>query len=127
VANAASSLRQKASAIEEQLVQVKAKSRQDTLNYPAMLNAKLLSLGAYVGGADFAPTQGMRDVFADLSKRIDAQIAKWDALVKGEVAAFDKVVRASGVPAVGAGKAKRSSRPARATRERSRAAAATRN
>jgi hypothetical protein len=91
-----------------------------------MLNAKLLSLGAYVGGADFAPTQGMRDVFADLSKRIDAQIAKWDALVKGEVAAFDKVVRSSGVPAVGTGKPKRSSRPARATRERSRAAAATR-
>jgi photosystem II stability/assembly factor-like uncharacterized protein len=126
VAKAASSLRQKASAIEEQLVQVKAKSRQDTLNYPAMLNAKLLSLGAYVGGADFAPTQGMRDVFADLTKRIDAQIAKWDGLVKGEVAAFDKVVRSSGVPAVGAGKAKRSSRPVRATRERSRAAAATR-
>jgi hypothetical protein len=62
----------------------------------------------------------MRDVFADLSKRIDAQIAKWDALVKSDVAAFDKVIRSSGVPAVGAGKAKRSSRPARATRERSR-------
>jgi len=125
VAKAASSLRQKAGAIEEQLVQVKAKSRQDTLNYPAMLNAKLLSLGAYVGGAHFAPTQGMREVFDDLSKRLDAQIAKWDALVKSDVAAFDKLVRSSGVPAVGAGKAKRSSRPLRVGRERARAAAAT--
>jgi len=124
LAHAAASLRQKAGAIEQELVQVKAKSRQDTLNYPAKLNAKLASLGGYVGSADYAPTKGMRDVFDDVAKRTDAQIKKWDALVKGDVAAFDKLVRSSGVPAVGT--AKRSSRPARVTRERSRAAAATR-
>jgi hypothetical protein len=126
VARAAATLRQKASAIEEELVQVKAKSRQDTLNYPAKLNAKVASLGGYIGSADFAPTKGMRDVFDDVSKRVDAQIAKWAALARGEVAAFDKLVRSSGVPAVGAGAARRSSRPARVTRERLRAAAATR-
>jgi hypothetical protein len=107
-------------------VQVKAKSRQDTLNFPAKLNAKLASLGGYIGGADFAPTKGMRDVFDDVSKRVDAQLATWNALVNGEVAAFDKLVRSSGVPAVGAGRTKRSSRPVRVTRERARAAAATR-
>jgi hypothetical protein len=69
----------------------------------------------------------MRDVFADVSKRIDAQIAKWDVLVKSEVAAFDKVVRSSGVPAVGAGKRKRSARPVAHGRKPSRAAAANRN
>ena len=129
LAKAAASLRQKASAIEAELVQVKAKSRQDTLNYPARLNAKLASLGGYIGGADFAPTRGMREVFGDVAKRVDAQIAKWDALAKSDVAAFDKLVRSSGVPAVGAGKskAKRSSRPTRVTRERQRAAAATRS
>jgi photosystem II stability/assembly factor-like uncharacterized protein len=126
LARAAASLRQKASAIESELVQVKAKSRQDTLNYPAKLNAKIASLVAYIGGADYAPTKGMRDVFDDVSRRVNAQIAKWDTLAKGDVAAFDKLVRSSGVPAVGAGTAKRSSRPARVIRERSRAAAATR-
>jgi hypothetical protein len=125
VVRAAVSLRGKASAIEEELVQVKAKSRQDTLNYPAKLNAKVASLAGYVGAADFAPTQGMRDVFDDLSKRVGAQIAKWDALVKNDVPAFDKLVRSSGVPAVGVARAKRSTRPARQTRER--AAAATRD
>jgi photosystem II stability/assembly factor-like uncharacterized protein len=125
VVRAAASLRGKASAIEEELVQVKAKSRQDTLNYPAKLNAKVASLAGYVGAADFAPTQGMRDVFDDLSKRVGAQIAKWDALVKTDVPAFDKLVRSSGVPAVGVARAKRSTRPARQTRER--AAAATRD
>ncbi len=126
LAKAAASLRQKASAIEAELVQVKAKSRQDTLNYPAKLNAKLASLGGYIGGADFAPTTGMRQVFEDVARRVDAQIAKWDALAKSEVAAFDKLVRSSGVPAVGAGKAKRSARAVPATRARARAAAATR-
>src|SRR5438093_1368108 len=121
----AASLRPKASAIGAALVQVKAKSRQDTLNYPAKLNAKVASLVGYLGGADYAPTKGMRDVFDDLSKRVDAQIAKWQSLARGDVAAFDKLVRSSGVPAVGIGATKRSSRPARVTRERSRAAAAT--
>jgi hypothetical protein len=126
LAKGAASLRQKASAIEAELVQVKAKSRQDTLNYPAKLNAKLASLGGYIGGADFAPTTGMREVFEDVAKRVDAQIAKWDAVVRSEVAAFDKLVRSSGVPAVGAGKTKRSARPTTG-RKLARAAAATRN
>jgi photosystem II stability/assembly factor-like uncharacterized protein len=119
--SAAGALRRKASAVEEQLVQVKAKSRQDTLNYPAMLNAKLAGLLGSVGGADFAPTKGMRDVFADLSRRVDAQTRKWDALVRADIPAFDRIVRASSVPAVGTGKAGR-----RATRRPARRAARTR-
>jgi hypothetical protein len=97
-------LRRKASAIEEELVQVKAKSRQDTLNFPAKLNAKLASLLGSVGSADFGPTQGMRDVFADLVRRVDAQIRKWDELSATDIPAFDRLVRASSVPAVGVGK-----------------------
>src|SRR6266850_2876404 len=116
--NAASSLRKRASAVEEELVQVKAKSRQDTLNYPAKLNAKIAGLLGAVGGADFAPTQGMRDVYADLERRVDAQVKKWDALVRTDVPAFDRIVRASSVPAVGIGKAPTRTRGTRATRAR---------
>ncbi len=104
VVTAAAALRRKASAIEEELVQVKAKSRQDTLNHPAKLNAKLAGLLGSIGGSDFAPTKGMRDVFDDLTRRVDAQIARWDALAASDVAAFDALVRRSGVPAVGTGK-----------------------
>jgi hypothetical protein len=67
----------------------------------------------------------MRDVFEDVARRVDAQIAKWDALVKSDVAAFDKLVRSSGVPAVGAGKARSSRRPTSQGRKLARAAAAT--
>ena len=115
VVNAAASLRRKAGAIEEELVQVKAKSRQDTLNYPAKLNAKLAGLLGSVGSADFAPTKGMRDVFEDLSRRVDAQVARWKALSDGDIAAFDALVRSSGVPAVGMGRAQRA-RPRRIAR-----------
>ncbi len=68
-----------------------------------------------VGATDFAPTQGMQDVFADLSRRVDAQIARWNAIAAIDVPAFDRLVRSAGVPLVGAGGAKRraASRPPR--------------
>jgi len=105
LASAASALRKKASAIEGELVQVKAKSRQDTLNYPAKLNAKMAGLLGTVGGGDFAPTKGMRDVFADLSRRVDRELARWRDLSSSDVPAFDRLVRSSGVPAVGTARA----------------------
>jgi photosystem II stability/assembly factor-like uncharacterized protein len=118
--NAAAALRKKASAVEEELVQVKAKSRQDTLNYPAKLNAKIAGLLGAVGGADFAPTRGMRDVYADLALRVDAQVEKWNALAAADIPAFDRIIRASSVPAVGIGKARAERR---ATRKPARRAA----
>ncbi len=98
----AAALKQKMSAVEEELIQVKAKSRQDTLNYPAKLNLKIGGLAMAVGSADFAPTRAMTAVFEDLSRRADAQLARWRAIAKDDVPAFDKLVRGSGVPAVSA-------------------------
>jgi len=53
----------------------------------------------------------MDEVFADLSKRADAQLAKWQQIAKADVPAFDKLVRGSGVPAVSAVREKREARP----------------
>jgi hypothetical protein len=99
---AAGALKTKMAAVEEELIQVKAKSRQDTLNYPAKLNLKIGGLAMSVGSADFAPTKAMYDVFEDLSKRAETQLVKWRAIAKTDVPAFDKLVRGSGVPAVSA-------------------------
>ena len=106
----AGSLKQKIASVEEELIQVKAKSRQDTLNYPAKLNLKIGGLAMAVGSADFAPTRAMQEVFADLSKRADAQLEKWRAIARTDVPAFDRLVRGSGVPAVTALRAKREGR-----------------
>src|SRR5438046_3155270 len=102
VRRGASSLKTKIAAVEEELIQVTAKSRKDTLNYPAKLNLKIGGLAMSVGGADFAPTKAMYDVFDDLSKRAETQLVKWRAIAKTDVPAFDKLVRGSGVPAVSA-------------------------
>jgi hypothetical protein len=52
----------------------------------------------------------MQEVFADLTKRADAQLAKWRQIAKTDVPAFDKLVRGSGVPAVTAVREKREAR-----------------
>src|SRR4029077_6862107 len=104
---AAGALKTKMAAVEEELIQVKAKSRQDTLNYPAKLNLKIGGLAIAVGGADFAPTKAMYDVFDDLSKRAETQLVKWRQIAKTDVPAFDKLVRGSGVPAVSAAREKK--------------------
>ena len=52
--------------------------------------------------AGFAPTRAMVEVFEDLSRRADVQLAKWQNIAKSDVPAFDKLVRGSGVPAVSA-------------------------
>src|SRR5437879_13816089 len=56
---AAGALKTKMAGVEEELIQVKAKSRQDKLNYPAMLNLQIGCLAMAVGGADLATTKSM--------------------------------------------------------------------
>jgi photosystem II stability/assembly factor-like uncharacterized protein len=103
----AEALKRKIAAVEEELIQVKAKSRQDTLNFPAKLNLKIGGLAMAVGSADFAPTRAMTEVFEDLARRADVQLAKWQTIARSDVPAFDKLVRGSGVPAVSAIREKR--------------------
>ncbi len=49
--------------VEEALIQTKAKSGQDVLNFPVRLNNDLVALGGVVGSADSAPTQQSYEVF----------------------------------------------------------------
>ena len=101
VVKAAAKLRRELSSIEEELIQTKAASRQDTLNFPIKLNAKLGGLAAAIGMGDAAPTRSMQQVFADLSRRIDAQLARLERTMKGEVRAFEAVARRSRLPVIG--------------------------
>ena len=100
VTRAAAALRRQLGAIEEELVQWRAKSRQDTLNWPIKLNAKLGGLAAAVAQADARPTASQVEVFEDLSRRVDAQLAKLRAIVDTEVAKFSSVVRSAKLPPI---------------------------
>jgi hypothetical protein len=86
--------------VEEVLIQTKAKSGQDVLNYPIRLNNYLVALGGVVESADSAPTQASYEVFEMLSKQVDEQLAKWVQILSTDVPAYNEVVKKQEVPAI---------------------------
>ena len=100
VADAAKPITEQLTAIEEELIQVKAKNRSDTLDHPIKLNAKLAYLIGVVASTDAAPTRQARDVFADLSARVETQLTRLRALRDGPIAAFNARLRELDVAAV---------------------------
>jgi len=104
VAEAGKQLDKKMTEVEEVLVQTKAKSNQDVLNYPIRLNNYLVALGGVVESADSAPTQASYDVFEMLSKQLDEQLDKWKQILSTDVPTYNDGVRKQDVPALIVGK-----------------------
>ena len=100
IADAGKTLDTKMTVVEEALIQTKAKSGQDVLNFPVRLNNDLVALGGVVGSADSAPTKQSYEVFDVVSKAVDEQLAKWKAIVSAEVAAYNSLMKQQDVPAV---------------------------
>jgi len=86
--------------VEEALYQTKSKSGQDPLNYPIQLTDKLLGVLSAVEGAEFGPTQGQRDVVAELSAAIRAQLDACAAKKAEQLAAFNALALRHAVPHV---------------------------
>ncbi len=100
IADAGKALDKKMTEVEEALIQTKAKSGQDVLNFPIRLNNQLAALGGVVASADSAPTQQSYEVFDMLSKAIDEQTAKWKQIVATDVSAYNNLVKQQDVPAL---------------------------
>jgi photosystem II stability/assembly factor-like uncharacterized protein len=100
VTNSGKTIKQKLSAIEEVLLQTKAKDQMDTLDQPMKLVAKLASLAATVSSADAAPTRSSEQVFQELSSRLDAQQKALREVIDTDVAAFNKLIRDANLSAV---------------------------
>jgi hypothetical protein len=100
VTAAAKDLNDKMKAIAEEIIQVKAKSSQDPLNYPIKLNNKIAVLADVASSMDAPPTDASLAVFNQLSAKLDAQIAKLEAIKTTDVPAFNKLVREQEVPAI---------------------------
>ena len=100
IADAGKSLDKKMTEVEEALIQTKAKSGQDVLNFPVRLNNHLVALSGVVGSADSAPTQQSYEVFDMLSKAVDEQLSKWKALVSNDVKSYNNLIKQQEVPAV---------------------------
>ena len=90
--NKANAIVEKLSAIEGILVDPKRMSARDVLRHPAGLNDTLLDLVAMATTADAAPTTQTKAVSQEIIGKVDAQIARLDALAKGEVAQLNAAI-----------------------------------
>ena len=100
VRDAGKKLQQKIDPIQDALIQSKAKSSQDVLNYPIRLNNELVALAGSISSADAAPTTQSYQVFDMLKQRSDEQVGRWDQVAKTDIAAFNQLVHQQDVPAI---------------------------
>jgi photosystem II stability/assembly factor-like uncharacterized protein len=105
VADAASALIKRLTAVEEELYQTKNRASEDPLNFPIRLNNKLAAVLSLVQGSDNRPTDQSYMVYEDLATRVNAQLKTLNSLMTVDLAAFNKLVHDSNVPAVQAPKA----------------------
>ena len=100
VLDAAASLGEKLSDIEEELIQPRGSAPLDRVNFPTRLNLKIASLTSVVASADAVPTQQSYQVFQDISSRIDMQLERLNGVTSTDVAAFNNLVQDLGLSAV---------------------------
>jgi photosystem II stability/assembly factor-like uncharacterized protein len=103
VAAASSSLRKTTSDIEQELIQVNAKASEDEANYPVKLNSKFGYLSGVVDSADAAPTAAEEAVFAELDRRLEAQLVRWREVLAKDIPALNDEMRKNNIPLVAAG------------------------
>ena len=84
--NRAVAIGQKLSAIERIMVDPERKSVRDVLRNPAGLNDTLFDMIAMTTTADAAPTSQTKAVSREVMDKVDSEIAKFEALAKGEIA-----------------------------------------
>jgi hypothetical protein len=84
--------------VEDALYQVRNRSGQDPLNYPIRINNRMAALGRSVQSGDARPTAAAYVVFRELSSELDAELRRLDDVLARDVAAFDRVGTARGLP-----------------------------
>ncbi|MFN2458884.1 MAG: WD40/YVTN/BNR-like repeat-containing protein [Chitinophagaceae bacterium] len=97
---AADSINKKLTAIEETLYQTKAKSGQDVLNYPIKLNDKLSGVFDAANSGNFAPSQQVKQVYADLASQIDRELTRLKTIKEKDIPAFNELIRQKALPVI---------------------------
>ncbi|SMO44478.1 VPS10 domain-containing protein [Gracilimonas mengyeensis] len=84
--------------VEGELMQVKAESFQDVLNYEIKLNNKLASLANTVASGDGRPTEQQYAVYEDLAQRVDEQFEKVEPIFEGELPNLIEEIEQRSIP-----------------------------
>jgi hypothetical protein len=94
---AAQKLNETLTAIENELVQVKA---DDPRSFPSRLNLRLAGLLGFIEWSDTEPTTQIRELYESLAQRIDAQLEKLNQCLAEEVNTFNELCNQEAVMAV---------------------------
>jgi len=84
--------RDKLSAIEEDIYQVRNRSNQDPLNFPIKLNNRLGALERSIETGDGKPTAGAYKVFGELSKELAEHKSRLDATLKSGLPEVNRIL-----------------------------------
>jgi len=98
IVDAATAIEKKMALVEEAILQAKSKAGQDPLNYPIMLNDKLMALAGTVESADAAPTQQCYEVYDSLKSRLAPLVAAWNEILGKDLPALNDKIRKENVP-----------------------------
>ncbi|MFM2362302.1 MAG: hypothetical protein RLZZ316_1204 [Bacteroidota bacterium] len=101
VKDQADAINKKITAVEEALHQTKAKSGQDVLNYPIRLNDKLSNVYDNAFSGNGAPSKQVKEVYADISAKIDAEINKFKAVINTDLPQLNQTIREKQLPVIG--------------------------
>ena len=86
------------SEIESTLMQTKAESYQDVLNFPIKLNNKLAALASTVATGDNRPTEQQYGVYEELAAQVDEQLVKLNSILEGDFARITGEVDTKSIP-----------------------------
>jgi photosystem II stability/assembly factor-like uncharacterized protein len=100
VLDAVEALVAKMAPIEARLIQVQMAASEDNLRYPNMLNEQYDTFSAVLD-SDWAPTEPEREVYAYLHGELAGELAKWHAIVTGDLPALNSLLHGNGVPTIG--------------------------
>jgi photosystem II stability/assembly factor-like uncharacterized protein len=90
----------KIAAIEQQLYQVKNQSNQDPLNFPIQLNNRLAYLRKSLENGDARPTDGVHQVFEELSKELEGHLRNLRAAMDQDLSKLNGMLTERGMEAV---------------------------
>jgi photosystem II stability/assembly factor-like uncharacterized protein len=97
VLEAGRALAERLTAIENELVQVRA---EDPRMFPSKLNSRLATVLPLVEYSDAAPTLALRELADDLVRRIDRELERLEACLTGDLPALNALCRAASVDVV---------------------------
>ena len=93
-------INERIASLEEELIQTRARTNQDLLNYPPRLDDQLAYLYSHVYQAYGRPTEGSYQRLEDLRQQLEPHLEVARDILDSDLAAFDEALRETGIPAV---------------------------